>query len=491
MPIKIKDCIEKILTGLNLLNIKDYSYLNMATSNKKFLDAIQYTLKDLFEFSENENDIPLNWYGQFIINNLDNLDNKYLENDFEKLYEEFYNEETNTLNELKSYSSISITRYGMNLRCAENIIEKTNRNFKRIKKAKKLQKIETFIEKDKTEICIKIKEKDEGKNDKDKLGLKGIFGKKEGKNEPFSYISVVDLEKCPHKNIAFMASIEGERKVKNISSHAEGVNDFISKFCIKSKEFLNDTKKSDLKILNRFIIEDIRTGQPVHEVYKALGEYKELLKESIKKNKKYIESIDKEELKIELNEFTAQIEEHIMRKIYKYVYPEEPLPEDIEFNKKTKLLDWVTPEHLEMPKLFIKQLRIPINWIRKMDEAKSVMEKIDCLQNALTNVNNLIKFSTGKNKDAGADDTPPIFQYIIIKAQPERIVSNLNYIKCFYKSSSDKNLLISNLESYIVFITNVTPEQLKITKEEFDKNMKEAAQRLEINERRKKNKLFN
>ncbi len=491
MPIKIKDCIEKILTGLNLLNIKDYSYLNMATSNKKFLDAIQYTLKDLFEFSENENDIPLNWYGQFIINNLENLDNKYLENDFEKLYEELYNEETNTLNELKSYSSISITRYGMNLRCAENIIEKTNRNFKRIKKAKKLQKIETFIEKDKTEICIKIKEKDEGKNDKDKLGLKGIFGKKEGKNEPFSYISVVDLEKCPHKNIAFMASIEGERKVKNISSHAEGVNDFISKFCIKSKEFLNDTKKSDLKILNRFIIEDIRTGQPVHEVYKALGEYKELLKESIKKNKKYIESIDKEELKIELNEFTAQIEEHIMRKIYKYVYPEEPLPEDIEFNKKTKLLDWVTPEHLEMPKLFIKQLRIPINWIRKMDEAKSVMEKIDCLQNALTNVNNLIKFSTGKNKDAGADDTPPIFQYIIIKAQPERIVSNLNYIKCFYKSSSDKNLLISNLESYIVFITNVTPEQLKITKEEFDKNMKEAAQRLEINERRKKNKLFN
>ena len=34
---KIKDCIKKILKNLNMLNNKDYSYLNMATSKKNFL----------------------------------------------------------------------------------------------------------------------------------------------------------------------------------------------------------------------------------------------------------------------------------------------------------------------------------------------------------------------------------------------------------------------------------------------------------------------
>ena len=185
----------------------------MATSNEKFLLAIQYTLEDILEFSDNENEIPLHWYGQFIANNKQSLDQSYLINDLEKLYEELYNEETNMLNELKSYSSIIITRDGMNLRCAEKILEKTRNDQRRIIKAKKLQKVENFIDKDQTNICIKIKE--ENKTDKEKGGIKGLFGKKEGKSEPFSYISIVDTEKCPHKNIAFMASIEGEKKSKN------------------------------------------------------------------------------------------------------------------------------------------------------------------------------------------------------------------------------------------------------------------------------------
>ena len=481
--LKIKDCIKKILKGLNVLNIKDYSYLNMATSNKKFLEAINYTLEDLFEFSENENNIPLNWYGQFLLNNIQLLDNAYLENDFEKLYEELYNEETNILNELKSYSSILITRDGMNLRCAEKIIEKSKSDLRRIIKAKKLQKIETYVEKEHLSVCIKIREKDEGKNDKDKTGLKGLFGKKEGKNEPFSYISVVDQNVCPHKNMAFIASMEGEKKIKS-STHAENVNEFISKF----KDLSNDPKKLELKTLNKFIEEDIKKGEASHEVYKAFNDYKELIKESIKKNEKYIESTNENELKIELDEFANKIEEHIMRKIYKFVYPAKPLKEDYEFYKRTRLLDWVTPEHLEIKKLFRNQLGLAIKWIRKMDEANSVMEKFKCIQNAQNNVNNLIKFSSGKNENAGQDEVTPIFQYILIKAHPERIISNLNYIFCFFDRirGGENTFLLTQMLSFITFIQNVTPDQLKISKEEFDKNIKEAAQRFELREKNKK-----
>jgi hypothetical protein len=48
---------------LNLLNNKDFSYLINAVSNEKFFSALQYTLDDLENFSENMNQIPLKWYG--------------------------------------------------------------------------------------------------------------------------------------------------------------------------------------------------------------------------------------------------------------------------------------------------------------------------------------------------------------------------------------------------------------------------------------------
>jgi hypothetical protein len=493
---KIKDCIKKILKGLNVLNNTDYSYLNMASSNEKFLKAIEYTLEDLLEFTENENKIPLIWYVQFIQNNKESLDKSYLDNDLGKLYEELYNEETNILNELKSYSSIIITRNGMNLRCAEQILQKTKNSQIRLEIAKKMEKIENFIENDVTKVCIRVREKEDTKLDKDKsLGLKGLFGKKEGKPEPFAYISVVDAEKCHHKNITFMASIEGEKKVK-INTHAKNVNEFISKFCYvknnlkkeetKSRDDLKivanlkkDEPKSrdDLKILAGFISEDIATGENTHQVYKAFYEYMALLKEKIKNDRRYIESTDEKERENEIEEFTNKIKEYIMKKIYNYVYPSEPLKEDNEFNDETKLLDWVTPENFNIKKLYANQLGSAISHIKKMDEAKSVVEKTNCIKHAQDNITNMLNFSTGKNKKAGADDITPIFQYIIIKAHPKRLISNNNYIFCFLDKNRDGDMyfLATQIQSAINYINNIKPEHINVTKEEYERNKEKAA----------------
>ena len=177
-----------------------------------------------------------------------------------------------------------------------------------------------------------------------------------------------------------------------------------------------------------------------------------------------------------------------MRKIYLNVYPQTPLKKDFDFYKRTMLLDWVTPENLEIKKLFINQLGLAILCIKKMDEAKSVLEKIRCIQNAQTNVNNLYKFSTGKNKDAGQDDSAPIFQYIIIKAHPRRMISNINYITCFFDMvHGDQNaFLVRQLQSFIAFIETANYEQLKISKEEFNKNIREAEKKFELIEKNKK-----
>ena len=91
-------------------------------------------------------------------------------------------------------------------------------------------------------------------------------------------------------------------------------------------------------------------------------------------------------------------------------------------------------------------------------------------------MNNTIKFSSGKNEEAGQDELTPIFQYIIIKAQPPRIYSNINYIKCFLDDddlTGELGFLLSQMESATCFIMNIDYKSLKITEEEFNKKISE------------------
>ena len=112
-----------------------------------------------------------------------------------------------------------------------------------------------------------------------------------------------------------------------------------------------------------------------------------------------------------------------------------------------------------------------------MDEARSVLDKINLIINAHTSINNTIKFSSGKDDDSGQDEMIPIFNYIILKAHPRRMLSNINYIKCFFADSNltgSTGFLLSQIESSTTYIKNLNYEQLKIPKEEFDRRFEEA-----------------
>ena len=165
-----------------------------------------------------------------------------------------------------------------------------------------------------------------------------------------------------------------------------------------------------------------------------------------------------------------------MRQIYTYIYPKEQLKSDLDFYNQTKKLNWITPEHLDIKKVYINQLTNAILWIKKIDERKSIRDKLYCISCAHNIINNLIKFSSGKNEEAGQDELTPIFQYIIIKAQPPRIYSNINYIKCFLEDedlTGELGFLLSQMESATCFIMNINYKSLKITEEEYNKKMNE------------------
>ena len=477
---RFKFCIKTVLKGLNLLNNKDYSYLNMAISSGKFFSALKYTLDDFGELSEVKNKIPLKWYGQYIFNNKDGLEQIYKDNDYSELYNEIYNEESNILGELKSISSTIITRDGMNIRCAEKILQKQKYDNYHIIQAKEFVKIDKFVEEEKIEVCMQTSEINEAinkekENEKEKEKEKERNKKGRTKIKKKIPLTIVEDPNCPHKISKHIESDGNERK-EIIPYHAYSIKDFISKFSHNGwgeEKLYNYVKPITL------IEEDIKNGNRENEIYTSLKQYMSIVKKHIKKNKN-IFNIQSES---DCLEIANKIEDYIMNQMYIHVYPKEKLKSDIIFYNQTKKLYWITPEHLDIKKIYINQLSNAVIWIKKIDQAKSIRDKLYCISNAYNTMNNTIKFSSGKNDNAGQDELTPIFQYIIIKAQPQRIFSNINYIKCFLDDSGltgELGFLLTQMESATCFIMDLDYEHLKITKEEFDKNIKEAEEKINL-----------
>ena len=436
---RIKFCIKTILKGLNLLNSKDFAYLNFAQSTDKFFSAIKYTLEELGEYNELSNNIPLNWYSQYIYNYKKELDIEYQKEDFEKLYSEISTEETNILNDLKNLSNIIITRDGMNLRCAEKILAKAMYELKRIEEAKKYNQLEKFIKTKKIEVCIY--QQDE--NAKSKI---------KDKDKDF-LINIFDIKSCPY----------GISNNDKNHIHINSINEFI-------KVFSNDNKIK----LKSFIRDAIIKGESKYSISEIIAKYMELVVKKIKENKNIFGELSNEQL----DEFSKNIENHIIRKIYKYVYPPNISDIDLQIQNDTRTLGWIQPEHLEIKKLYVNQLKSAEKYISKMNEAKSVFDKLECIQNAFVIMNNTVKFISGKNENAGQDEMTPLFQYIIIKSQPERFYTNINYIKCFLSSTdliSKYGFFVTQMESACTYILHIKASDFKMNEEEFNNKRNEYA----------------
>ena len=145
-------------------------------------------------------------------------------------------------------------------------------------------------------------------------------------------------------------------------------------------------------------------------------------------------------------------------------------------------MDWILPKHLEI-KYYIDQLGMAEICLKKFDTARSVFDKLEYIKDAFTNINNNIKYSEGKTEEAGQDEMIPIFQYILIKAQPKRMRTNINYINCFLSEEQldgQYGYFVSQIESSYTFIMNINYNILNMPKEEFDRNYQNAKEKHNI-----------
>ncbi|KAI0664234.1 hypothetical protein C8Q70DRAFT_905094 [Cubamyces menziesii] len=188
------------------------------------------------------------------------------------------------------------------------------------------------------------------------------------------------------------------------------------------------------------------------------------------------------------------MEKLVMNRLYDFTFtpqvakavPPRPVTaDDLErdrvLSQRIALFKWIEPKHLDVPEgegsegflMFAQQELLKIN------HYKAPRDKLICILNCCKVIFGLIRHL---HKDESADTFVPILIYVVIKANPPHLLSNVEFINRFRnpaKLQSEAGYYLSSLMGAVSFIETMDHTSLSnITQEEFERNVEDAIQSL-------------
>jgi len=402
-----------------------YNYSNFVITdfdNDKQINTIDI-LNTLKENNKNSNfdmndSIPIEWYINTLLDYLEKIPDIYMENDFQKLYDEIENELNREVKKI-NFEIISTCFEKVKLAQREkNYYEEVIRLTNDLLLNERVQKIveEEFIP------------------------VKLFFTYNDSKKE-FYFLKSKTKEKEYLKK-------KSEHKVKK--NYCKSIKSFTKKF----------------PDLNAYQMEnDILEIQKELNIPQKILEYIDVIKEYLVVNKKITNSKD-------IDLIIEKIYDYITTKIYKKIFPINRNEKDEKIVKKCNSLSWTEPKNFVQEKdnyIFDCYLEDSIYYFKKLESEKSVLKKILNIKELFNSIYRLEKFN-GDRKNAGVDDLMPILNYAFIKAKPKMIYSNLKYIELYigYLRSKEEGSQLTQLIALCDYIINIEPNNiLKVTKDEY------------------------
>ena len=179
--------------------------------------------------------------------------------------------------------------------------------------------------------------------------------------------------------------------------------------------------------------------------------------------------------------YEEKIKNYIMNKIYKKIYPREIEYEDSKLFEKTMHLSWVEPNMIIPGDKTLDALDsiLPdiLEEFKKLNKATSPYIKLKCVKKIFEYIGVIVKFNDGGeggNREVGAEDITPVLNYVLIRACPVRIFSDIKFIKYFLKNEGKFEYDFLNVEMMCKNILDSTYKNFHISENEYIKKCNEA-----------------
>lgn len=156
---------------------------------------------------------------------------------------------------------------------------------------------------------------------------------------------------------------------------------------------------------------------------------------------------------------------------------QEDVERDEVIAQKIRIYGWIKEEHLDIPPINEKGrkfLLLAQQELLKINTYRAPRDKVICVLNCCKVIFGFLKNS---KSDQSADSFVPILIYTVLRAAPEHLVSNVQYIWRFRnqdKLGGEAGYYMSSLMGAVTFIENLDRTILTISDEEFERNVEQA-----------------
>ena len=470
---KLKFSIIQVLQNLNIT-------FNLSTqlNTIKTFETINAYLNTYFKNTLRNNEAPLNWYSQYIVNNINLLNKEYKENDFQLLYNDI---ESNVKNIVEKYKIMN-HYLNIDLILKMKSLDKTLKIYKN--QLEKIRKTETnikcliFIESFEIHDCLITGfEYNKLIKSEKKLVNNALLILNNSKFCIHNKLTIAEKDKkfCEKKyhcnNIKeFAQRLSEYHKIlsEEIMNFSLGNEFYQSKdynnICKEKKNNNNNNDDIQLNENNKIISSD--SIKEILDTY--MGIIKQILESDTEINLIFDFFNDNKK-----DEVINTIWNYILKSICDPISSEEPLVIDNAF--KIRCLAWqkfITPKNLKIPEEILdNNYRMKINEkLKLIDELRTPAEIFNQFSLFIESINLLFKFFLNIGV-VEPDELLNSIIYFILFYTPQRFIFKTNFCKFFLGKNElmgNIGINITQIESSLVFINKLQPTQMGISDQEFN-----------------------